>query len=411
MNVDLQQILSNYKAALDSELQQILTYWQNNTLDKIHGGFVGAIDDENNEIPNAPKSAILNCRILWTFSTAYNVTKQPNLLAIATTAFNFIQLHFIDKKNGGIFWMLHANASVLDAKKQVYALAFAIYGYSAYFIASNNVHAKQAAIQLFELIEQHCFDVHNTGYFEAFSATWQPIDDVRLSTKDANEKKTMNTHLHVLEAYTLLYKIWPNAFLKTKIVLLISNFTNYFIDKNTNQSILFFNEKWVPKSTITSYGHDIETAWLLVKAAEELQLPALLKSLQNIAEKLAHASLQGIDKDGGMWYEIDNHSQTLIKEKHWWVQAEAMVGFFNTWQHSKNTLYLHQSLLSWHFVQQKIKDTQFGEWRWGVDANGSPMKNKDKVGSWKCPYHNARACIEISVSIQNMIQSFQHINA
>jgi cellobiose epimerase len=395
MDIEFKNVVDIYKAELNVELNEILNYWVNNTVDTEHGGFVGAIDENNNVIPNAPKSAILYSRLLWAFSSAYSITKQPTHLQFATMAFEYLQANFIDKKQGGIFWMLNANATVLENKKQVYALAFALYGLSAYYNATNNILAKQTAIALFECIEIHSFDVIHTGYLEAFSVDWQPIVDVRLSSKDVNEKKTMNTHLHVLEAYTLLYKIWPNQLLKTRINQLLKNFTQFFIDNNTFHLHLFFTDDWQLKSNTISFGHDIEAAWLLVKAAEVINDAALLHNIQTLAKKITAAAVKGIDVDNGMWYEFEKSTGITCKQKHWWVQAEAMVGFFNGWQISGQHQYLQQSMATWEFVKNAIKDHHFGEWYWGVDEQGQVMKNQDKVGVWKCPYHNTRACIEI----------------
>ena len=388
-------ILKEYSNEMKAELDSILSYWAKNTCDNVNGGFIGRIDENNTSYPDAPKGSVLNSRILWAFSSAYVVTKNEENLHLARVAYNYIIANFIDKEYGGIYWSLNAKGEPLDTKKQIYALAFAIYGCSAYFTASNNEAAKNTAIELYNTIEKYSFDAAYTGYLDAFTRDWKTLDDLRLSAKDANEKKTMNTHLHVLEAYTALYGIWPDVELKDKIILLIKNFINHIVDYNTHHLVLFFDEQWNPKSTTISYGHDIEAAWLLLEAAEVTADLSLIKIAKNFAVKIASSASEGLDKDGGLWYEYEPTANHYLKEKHSWVQAEAMIGFFNAWQLTNNKLFLDKSLQSWKYIQAFIKDQLYGEWYWGRNKNGIIMEGQDKVGIWKCPYHNSRACIEI----------------
>jgi cellobiose epimerase len=251
------------------------------------------------------------------------------------------------------------------------------------------------AIGLFMILIDNSFDQHKTGYLEAFTEDWQPISDLRLSAKDANEKKTMNTHLHVLEGYTNLYRVWPDETLKKQINILLNNFLDHFIDTETGHLNLFFDEDWNERSTLISYGHDIEAAWLMLESAEVIKDSELTKKLKAIAIKISEATLEGLDTDGGLWYEYEPTEDHLIKEKHWWVQAEAMVGFFNTWQITGDEKYLDLSTKNWDFVKNKILDKKNGEWFWGIKEDGQVMTTEDKAGLWKCPYHNSRACIEI----------------
>jgi len=205
----------------------------------------------------------------------------------------------------------------------------------------------------------------------------------------------MNTHLHVLEAYANLYGIWPDEGLKAQIVTLIHNFLDHFIDKETHHLILFFDEDWNSKSTLISYGHDIEAAWLLQKSAEAINNELLTEKIKDINIHMAEATIAGLDADGGLWYEYEPAYSHIIKEKHWWVQAEVLVGFYNAWQNSGDQKYLHMAEKNWAFIKNKILDKQNGEWFWGISETGELMPGEDKTGIWKCPYHNSRACIEI----------------
>lgn len=245
------------------------------------------------------------------------------------------------------------------------------------------------------ILIDNSFDQHKTGYLEAFTEDWQQISDLRLSAKDANEKKTMNTHLHVLEGYTNLYRVWPDETLRKQIGILLNNFLDHFIDTESGHLNLFFDEDWNMRSTLISYGHDIEAAWLMLKSAEVINDNELTEKLKTIAIKISEATLEGLDAAGGLWYEYEPDEDHLIKEKHWWVQAEAMIGFFNTWQITGDEKYLDVSTKNWDFVKDKILDKENGEWFWGINENGQVMATEDKAGLWKCPYHNSRACIEI----------------
>ncbi len=403
---DIATLLIGYQTEATQELAAILAYWMENTKDVLNGGFVGKIDEHNVPDAQAPKGSVLNSRILWAFSAAYKLTGNPAHFEMAVIAFNYIKEFFMDKDYGGVYWSVTSSGQPLDTKKQIYALAFAVYGCSAYYEASGSETAKATAIELYNTIEKYSFDEVNTGYLEAFTNNWQPLADLRLSDKDANEKKTMNTHLHVLEAYTALYKIWPDAHLKEQLVRLLNNFTQHIIDRQTWHLNLFFDERWASRSSLISYGHDIEAAWLLIEAAQVINDPHLLKETKGMAIKIAATAMEGIDKDGSLWYEYEPEDQHLIKEKHWWVQAEAMVGFFSNWQITGNKKYLENSMQAWAYIKTFIKDATYGEWLWGRNADGSIMAGQDKAGIWKCPYHNSRACIEII----NRTTALDHIN-
>jgi len=394
-NRPIEDRLTVLKNEFSDELNNIFNYWINNTTDGVYGGFVGRIDENNEVVANAPKGSVLNARILWSFSAAYNLTQNPDYLRYAERAYQYIIDHIIDKEFGGVYWSVDYEGKPLDTKKQVYANAFTIYGLSEYYLSSGNEDAKTLTIELYNLLVKNSFDTKNTGYLEAFTRDWQPLNDLRLSAKDANEKKTMNTHLHVLEAYTTLYRIWQPEELKLQIETLIHNFLDHFIDPKTHHCLLFFDEDWNNKSGLISYGHDIETTWLLQEAAEVINNESLLERIKTINIPITEATIAGLDDDGGLWYEYEPADHQLIKQKHWWVQAETLVGFFNTWQITGDEKYLAIVEKNWQYIKAKILDKKNGEWLWGIDENGETMMGEDKAGIWKCPYHNSRACMEI----------------
>ena len=393
-------MLTAYRTELSEELQEILHYWGTVVPDHQRGGFAGKVNNENVVDPGAPKGAVLNARILWSFAAAYHLEGEVGSLEQADRAYDYLIRHFMDTRYGGVYWTLDASGNPLDTKKQVYAVAFAIYALAEYFMATRLEAAKTHAITMFQDLLKYSYDRENGGFFEAFDREWGPLADLRLSVKDANEKKTMNTHLHVLEAFTNLYRIWPDQELKQHICLLLGNFTEYIIDADSGHMVLFFDEHWNRKSAVISYGHDIEASWLLLEAAEVTGDEEWIQKIKVWALAMATAALEGLDKDGGMYYEFDVEQAQLIREKHWWVQAEAMVGFFNAWELNADPGFLAASMNGWTFVKQNLLDKQHGEWFWGINENGAVMPNEDKAGLWKCPYHNSRACIELIKRIE-----------
>jgi len=265
---------------------------------------------------------------------------------------------------------------------------------SEYFSVTQDKKALEIAIDLYEKIQKYSYDSINSGYLEAFTRDWQPIEDLRLSEKDANEKKTMNTHLHIVEGYANLYKVWKNEPLRKIIIELLGTIEKYFINTETGHLRLFFDENWVEKKDVVSYGHDIEAAWLLLQCAKISEDSTLISHFKKYAIQIADATKEGIDTDGGLWYEYDPKTQELMAEKHWWPQAELMIGYFTAWQLSGKQNYLDIVFKNWDFTKKYIIDKENGEWFWGVHEDYSTMK-KDKAGFWKCPYHNSRACIEL----------------
>ena len=384
-----------YSREMQDQLESILSYWKQNAPDITNGGFIGKIDHDNKPYPEAPKGSVLNSRILWAFSAAYQVTHNKEHLDIAKRAYDYIQTYFLDKEYGGIYWTVDYNGTPLDTKKQVYALAFAVYGMSELYKIWPDEALKQTAIGLYQDIVNHSYDKKYGGYIEALSRDWKELGDLRLSAKDANERKSMNTHLHVLEAFANLYSIWPDEKLKQQVEELIQLFLDHIISPDTHHLVLFFDDSWNKRSEVISYGHDIEAAWLVQEAAELVGNNSLLEKVKYQTILLTEAASEGLDDDGGLWYEYDPDDNHWIRQKHSWPQAEAMVGFLNAWQISGNEVYLQHSLKSWQFVKGHILDKKGGEWYWGVEKDYAPMTREDKVGIWKCPYHNSRACIEV----------------
>lgn len=386
---------------LENELRSILTFWADNTIDTSNGGFVAELDGEGNQTNTSEKSAVLNTRLLWTFSAAYNFLKEPAYLTLADRAYSYLIDHFWDDANGGLFWSVSADGSANNTRKQAYAQGFGIYGFSEYFKASGKKESLDYAIKLFHLIEVNFKDSKYGGYIEALAEKWEPLDDMRLSEKDANEPKSMNTHLHIIEPYTNLYRYWPDVQLKERIHDLIKLFNEHIIDDNTFHFNLFFDLDWTVKSDIVSYGHDIEGAWLLNEAAHFIHDEELMARMKELSLKMVDATIsEGLDEDGSVFYELEGDH--LDSDKHWWPQAEALVGLLDAYQNSSEMKYLNEANKVWQFIVNHIKDNKNGEWFWKVDKDGIPDSKPPKVGFWKCPYHNSRALMEVISRINSM---------
>lgn len=390
-------VLTTLRSELHRELtRDILPYWAERTIDPVHGGFVGRIDGANEVVAQAPKGGILNARLVWTFAAALRVLDEAPYRPLADRAYRHLIERFWDARHGGVYWMLDYRGEPLDRRKHVYAQAFAIYGLSEYHRATGDPASLDRAVELFHLIERHAADAEHGGYREAFSREWVRLDDARLSAKDADEKKSMNTHLHVLEAYTNLYRAWPDPVLRKRQEALLAIFLDVIVDPETGHLGLFFDDDWTPKSDVVSYGHDIEASWLLLEAADVLGGSALRGRVRPVALHIAQATLDdGVDDDGGLFYEADgNPDGHRDTDKHWWPQAEAIVGFLNAYEESGDAAFLDGAIGTWRFIQQTMLDAE-GEWFGRVARDGTPYPDEDKVGPWKCPYHNARACLEV----------------
>ena len=374
----------------------ILPFWLDKMIDRENRGFYGRIDGHGVLHPDAEKGAILNARILWTFSAAYRVLKRPEYLAAATRAKDYILEHFYDKEFGGIYWSLDSLGRPKDTKKQFYAIGFAIYGLSEYARATADREALDYAIRLFECIEQHSLDRKDNGYIEACTREWGKIEDMRLSDFDANYPKSQNTHLHIIEPYTNLFRIWKDERLEKALRNLINIFTDKILNPETHHLDLFFDNDWTRGAGhLESYGHDIECSWLMHEAALVLGDEEVLRKVEPIVKLVAKASEKGLNADGSMVHEANVDTGHVDDDLHWWVQAEAVVGFFNIYQYFGDEQALEKATHCWQYIKQNLIDNEKGEWYWSRHADGTLNLGDDKAGFWKCPYHNGRMCLEL----------------
>ncbi|TKF54657.1 N-acylglucosamine 2-epimerase [Vibrio sp. F13] len=388
--------LQKLKQQVSDEVQNnILSYWLE-MVDTKRGGFNCYASFEGDIDLNHQKSVLLHSRILWSFSAAQITFPCNDYLEVAQHTFQFMKDHALDRTNGGVYWMLDSDGKVSDPQKHIYNQSFAIYALSEFYKATQSEEALCIAIELFDLVEKHGFDSINGGYHEAFNETWQPIDNQLVCDTEEGvlAGKSMNTHLHILEAYSNLYKVWPNHLLESRIHHLLLLFKDTIIDDKLHFR-LFFTPEWQCISNDVSYGHDIEGTWLLDDAANQIHDRHLASDIYTLTSKMAEVTLrEGLDTDGAVFNELQA-GRLLDSDRIWWVQAEAMVGFYNAFQKDFAPEFWQGTNGCWNIITSTLVDIKHGEWHWKTDRSGTPYTNEPKVEPWKCPYHNARACLEI----------------
>ncbi len=384
--------IPNFKSEVKTEYQNILNYWMKYSFDPKIEGFYGQVDGENRPKLDADKGIVLNGRILWTFSRAYIEEKNPEYLKISKRAFNYIKKYFWDKTNGGVYWSVKANGQPSETRKLMYGHSFAVYGLSEYYRATGLKPALKFAQDVFNEIVKHGYDTKYGGYFEAFGQNWSEIDDYILAKGDM--KKSMNTHLHLMECFANMYQVDKSEKVRFHLQHCIEIVMDKIIGEGNIRQTLFFTEKWEPRSKAKSYGHDIESSWLIQESAEILGDVKLTKRVKAKCIELAQAAVEGLQPDNGMIYEFDPVTGHSHSSRDWWVMAEAMVGFYNAYQNTGKVHFLEKSENSWEFIKKYLIDHENGEWFTGVTSEHK-VTATDKINMWKCPYHNARACLEM----------------
>ena len=373
----------------------ILPFWMNHMVDRTNGGFYGALANDLQIHNEVPRSAILCSRILWTYAAAYRRLKNEEYLTMAEWAYDYLRRIFWDSEYGGVYWTVDYHGKPAFDRKHHYAQAFAIYGLSEYYRVTQEPESLAKAQELFNLLERYAYEPEYGGYIEGRSRKWETLDDMRLSERDLDCRKSMNTLLHILEAYTNLLRVWDDALLRKQHKALIETFLKHVVDASTGHLKLFFDDGWHSLLGNVSFGHDIEASWLLVEAAQMHPDEALLKRVQDTAVKIAKAVyMDGLEEDGSLPYEAG--PQGLVDPgKSWWVQAEAMVGFYNAFQISGQEAFAKTAYRSWEYIQNKFIDRNYGDWFKRLERDGTPEKTGYKTGPWECPYHHSRACFEM----------------
>ena len=372
--------------------QVIIPFWKS-LRDNVHGGYYGLMDYELNLEKEAVKGCVLNSRILWFFSSAYLALNDESLLEEAKHAYQFLVNHCLDRVNGGVFWSLNYDGSPSDTTKHTYNQAFSIYALSVYYEATRDVSALEMAWGIFNMIETRCRD--EIGYMEAFDRTFQPVANDKLSENGVIAHKTMNTLLHIFEAYTELYRVTGDQRVADRLKWILDQFAEKVYNPKLHRQEVFFDKQMNTILDLHSYGHDIETAWLVHRGVQvlgdtsyEQRMIPIIKDLTENTYKKAF--------DGRALY---NECEQGVVDRHrvWWVQAEALLGFLNGWQiDPERTEYRDAVKALWNYINNHFVDRRKGsEWFWLVSEEDRPVEGKPIVEQWKCPYHNGRMCLEI----------------
>ncbi|MDX1676123.1 MAG: AGE family epimerase/isomerase [Longimicrobiales bacterium] len=380
------------REAREELVHGILPFWSGPAVDAETGGFVGWVGPDGRPDPEAPRGGVLNARILWAFSAAHR--GGSTTAAMAARAADVFTGRFLDPEHGGVYWTVDRAGRPVDDRKHVYAQAFGVYALAEHHRATGAASSLQAALALFEQVERRARDPEHGGYREAFARDWTPLDDARLGEGDLDVAKSENTHLHVLEAYTTLLRAAPGPEVEAALRSLVELFLDRIIDP-AGHVLPFFDRDWTVRSRAVSFGHDIETAWLLADATDALGDAALGTRSRDAALLLTDTVLrEGLDREhGGVFYEV--RDGMVDREKEWWTQAEAVVGFLHAYQDTARPELLAAALDTWAFLRTHLVDREAGEWRRRVDRDGTPQPGHETVGPWKGPYHNTRACLEI----------------
>ncbi len=382
-------------------VNDIIPFWKKLRDDEF-GGYYGYLGYDLDLDKKAVKGCILNSRILWFFSSAYTLLKDDSLLDEAKHAYEFLTKSFCDKENGGVYWSLTYDGKVDDSTKHTYNQAFAIYALSAYYEASMDVKALDLARNLFSTIETRCKD--EKGYLEASDEKFNKISNDKLSENGVMADRTMNTLLHVLEAYTELYRVGRDREVKRVLEEILDLFATKVYNKDLHRQEVFFDDDYNSILDLHSFGHDIETSWLIDRAVEVIddEGHSLSKKITPITGDLAR-QVYDVAFDGhSLSYECEKG--VINETRVWWVQAETVVGFINAYQKSakKETKYLEAAESCVKYIFEYLIDKRNGsEWFWEVDKNGVPSTERPIVDPWKCPYHNGRMCFEIIKRLEN----------
>lgn len=385
---DKQMLLTEIEKDLT---ENILPFWMENAVDP-EGGFHGFVNNSGEAVEGAPKGGVLNARILWTFSKAYGIYGLEGYREIADRAQREFIDRFIDPIHGGVFWKISPDGNIIDGTKQTYCLAYGIYGLSEHFMATGNEESLDAAVGIFRTLEDVVHDKTKGGYIEAFSRDWKNTVSKGVDGKEG-AVKTMNTHIHILEAYTSLYRAWPDEEVKKCIKELIVILQNRLYDSESRHLILFCDSDWNTLEDVHSYGHDIETSWLLSEAAEVIADPVLTEQTRRQAVEMTDTALaEGLNENGAMIYE--RNPDGYRKHLSWWPQCETVIGCLNAWEITGERKYFDASAKTWNYIKEHFIDRGHGEWYRRLDAEGKPSMNEPKVSEWNCPYHNGRMGFE-----------------
>lgn len=407
-------LAETYVPKLRHNLEEyVIDFWYPRSIDDEHGGFILSYDDEGAFAGNDAKMIVTQARMTWFFArlTRTDVV-DGDYTDAADHGFAFLRDAMWDDDHGGFYWEVDRRGTVRKPRKHLYGQAFGLYALAEYYRVTGNEQALDLAGDLFEVIDDVAKDHQNGGYHEYFEPDWEQVTEGTTylatiepdwSPKESGESvldptlKLMNTHLHLLEAFTTYYRVTGDETVRERLHELLTILTNTVVRKDRPACTDKYDPDWTPKLDdadfrVVSYGHDVENVWLTMEASEALDVPTRL--FADLYDGLFDYSLEyGYDDQNGGFYffgPLGEHATNRIKA--WWVQAEAMTSALRMYEATGEDVYRNVFEETYDFIEQYHVDETHGEWHSGVDETLEPVGRKG--AEYKGAYHDGRALIE-----------------
>jgi len=372
----------------------ILRFWIDHAIDFEYGGVIGWLDRNGSPSKPGTKSLVVQTRVVWTFSAAYQHNPQRIYQEIASHALKFLRERMWDSHHGGFNWLVDREGRLTEDKKQIYGQSFAMFGLAEFAQAFNDPISRQEALELFHLVDDRAHDKVNGSYHQTYSSDWnKPLDDDRIFDIPGGKHQCAQTSL--LEAFITLYTVTRDPKVRMRLEELLDISINRLVDDQHGYTYVHLTDDWKPTtSNRSSYGHDIKLSWLLTTAAEALGYPIEPKVKSTSLALVDHVLRDGFNwKQGGIDWEGPASGPATEKQKAWWVQAEGLVGLLNAYQLTHEPRYWKAFEKQARYVFTCFVDHRYGEWF----ENDNPYEQAlgCKTNIWKEPYHQGRACLEI----------------
>jgi len=407
---------SEIASRIAKELDRDLAGWYPQCVDAQRGGFHTVLKRDWSVGPYSTKGIVSQSRITWTAAEVARRLPQwhQRLEPIAKHGATFLREKMWDHQCGGFYWEINADGTSPienDTMKHAYGQSFGIYAMANVYRLSKDEKDLQLAKDAFRWLDRHGHDPRYGGYVEAFyrdgRQMLQPTkSEPNVPTGKVGEPlgaKSMNTHIHLLESFTALYHVWPDPVLRSRLEELV----HIIRDKVTTwpgAMRLFFKDDWTAAATFVSFGHDVETAFLLYEAIEALGRPDDSQTLKVCRDLVDHSLEFGWDtENGGFFYEGATFGHPVNRSKAWWTQAEGLNALcladllFKDSDRDYSGYFVQQ----WEFIRRYLIDPEHGGWYAETNDDGTQVRGTDKGHLWKTPYHEVRAKLNVIEMLSN----------
>ncbi len=376
--------MSFFKNEVTKTLEEVLKFWSTKVIDKENGGFYGALDFYGNPLPENTKGIILNARLLWSFAKASNYLETDTYTFVINKVYEYLKSFFKDKTYGGIYWEVSYKGELLNSEKKSIAQAYTLLALSETYIFSKKEEIKNWSINLYEFIEANFYNTESNYYYDSLTRELGVL---------GSESKSLGTHLHILEAYTSLYKTYKNEKLKERIENLLTILTEKFLH-NDEFCELNFDANWNSLTQLISLGHNVEVPCILLDACKQIKTEQYTSFLKDKLKSYSKEIIHLVEVAGGVYQFKDVKSDQYTKEFQWWMQTESIIAFKELYKLTPKEKYLQSINNIWSLVKNDFIDRENGEWHEKLDANKKPIL-LNKVDMWKSPYHIIRMCVNI----------------